>query len=254
MPYAKSSKAHQENRSASGKKATQRKRMNKNVPAPAAIESGDEDGDAPVVSVADLRLPDVTVLKLMKEALPKNVVIAQDVKDAMRRIPTIFGLFLTDHALQVTHAAKRRTLLPEDVVAALASNGFSTFCDKVMPVVEKRRANFRSNKKPKQEEEEMESAPTGGATSVPEPVANTDNAKGEEAEDEEEPTSLSANLYPGLPAGPFSHSLLVHDDTGEASVHYHENPFDGESDSDAERESSRSSNDEVEGNYTTAKG
>lgn len=43
-------------------------------------------------------------------------------------------------ALAVTHKAKRRTLLPEDVVEALDANGFSAYRSKVIPIVESKSA------------------------------------------------------------------------------------------------------------------
>ncbi|XP_055357605.1 DNA polymerase epsilon subunit 3-like [Paramacrobiotus metropolitanus] len=123
------------------------------------VEGNDEEGPR---TVRDLRLPETTVIKMMKEVIPRNAIISQEAKDCMRRLPTIFVLFITDYALQVARKNKRRTILPEDIVEALEENDFYSFAEKVLPLVERRKANYR--RKPKDsvgDQPDSQTNPTG---------------------------------------------------------------------------------------------
>ncbi|OQV20112.1 hypothetical protein BV898_05905 [Hypsibius exemplaris] len=91
----------------------------------------DTDGDDPKriadtdgICFDDLVLPTATVVKIMKDVLPEKAVVSKEAKETARRVATYFILYVTECASEIASSKKRKTVLAEDVVAALRELDF----------------------------------------------------------------------------------------------------------------------------------
>ncbi|GAV00550.1 hypothetical protein RvY_11381 [Ramazzottius varieornatus] len=76
------------------------------------------------ITYGELALPQATVVKIVKDFLPSQAVLSKEAKDIFRKISAYFILYVTDCASDIALRKKRRTILPENILAALQELGF----------------------------------------------------------------------------------------------------------------------------------
>ncbi|XP_050311722.1 DNA polymerase epsilon subunit 3 [Anthonomus grandis grandis] len=83
----------------------------------------------------DLNLPLASVTKLIKDALPKNVMLGKDTKEAISRAASVFVLYVTSQASQEAQRQSRKTLQGTDVIKALEELEFGEFIEPLQEVL-----------------------------------------------------------------------------------------------------------------------
>lgn len=78
-----------------------------------------------VEQVSDFKMPEKIVTRLIKEALPEDVILSKDAKNAACRFAGIFLLQLSMAAAEKAQMAKRRTLDNQDILKAMTELGLS---------------------------------------------------------------------------------------------------------------------------------
>lgn len=77
----------------------------------------------------DLNLPNASVQKIIKEALPESINIGKDAKAALSRAASVFILYVTSEASKGAHKDGRKTLLGQDVIKAIEKLEFDEFME-----------------------------------------------------------------------------------------------------------------------------
>lgn len=77
----------------------------------------------------DLNLPNASVAKIIKEALPDNVNVGKDARSALSRAASVFVLYVTSQASSEAQKVNRKTLTAKDVLTALEELEFSSFIE-----------------------------------------------------------------------------------------------------------------------------
>lgn len=77
----------------------------------------------------DLNLPQASVQKIIKEALPDNVNIGKDVRAALSRAASMFILYITAQGTQIAQKSNRKTLTAQDMFEALEEADFDEFIE-----------------------------------------------------------------------------------------------------------------------------
>ncbi|KAJ3165835.1 hypothetical protein HDU88_003704 [Geranomyces variabilis] len=77
----------------------------------------------------DRFLPTANVARLMKKALPDNSKIAKEAKDCIMECVSEFISFVTSEASDRCVSEKRKTINGEDILWALQSLGFDSYCE-----------------------------------------------------------------------------------------------------------------------------
>jgi DNA polymerase epsilon subunit 3 len=77
----------------------------------------------------DLNLPNLTVQKIIKDALPDNVNVGKDARSALSRAASIFVLYITSQATKEAQKVNRKTLLGLDIIKALEELEFDEFVE-----------------------------------------------------------------------------------------------------------------------------
>ncbi|XP_026476562.1 DNA polymerase epsilon subunit 3-like [Ctenocephalides felis] len=95
----------------------------------------------------DLNLPNAAILRLIKEALPEGVNVGKDARTALGKAASVFVLYLTAAATNISKKKNKKTLGGSDVLEALVSIEFDNF---VEPLKESLEA-FRNQQKEKKE-------------------------------------------------------------------------------------------------------
>ncbi|EYU40567.1 hypothetical protein MIMGU_mgv1a021656mg, partial [Erythranthe guttata] len=78
---------------------------------------------------ADQYMPTTNITHIMRCVLPAHVKIADDAKEAIQVCVSEFINFITVEANNICHCDYRRTVTPEDVLAAMASLGFGDYIE-----------------------------------------------------------------------------------------------------------------------------
>ncbi|KAG5899789.1 hypothetical protein JTB14_006124 [Gonioctena quinquepunctata] len=94
----------------------------------------------------DLNLPNASVQKIIKEALPDSVNIGKDARSALSRAASVFVLYVTSQASNEAQKNSRKTLIGKDVIKALEELEFETF---IQPLEEALK-EFKNSKPKKQ--------------------------------------------------------------------------------------------------------
>ncbi|XP_070494422.1 DNA polymerase epsilon subunit 3 [Chironomus tepperi] len=97
--------------------------------------------------ITDLQLPLTVVQRIIKDALPPNAIAKQEAKLAIARSASVFILFLTSAATDITSSANQKTISANHVLAALKEIEFESF----VPELEKSLENYRNIMKNKKE-------------------------------------------------------------------------------------------------------
>nr|CAI5838673.1 unnamed protein product [Callosobruchus analis] len=77
----------------------------------------------------DLTLPNASVQKIIKEALPDNTNVGKDARLALSRAASVFVLYVTSQASNEAQKVNRKTLTKEDVINALKDLEFENFIE-----------------------------------------------------------------------------------------------------------------------------
>ncbi|CAG9824869.1 unnamed protein product [Phaedon cochleariae] len=77
----------------------------------------------------DLNLPNASVHKIIKEALPDSVNIGKDARSALSRAASVFVLYVTSQASNEAQKVNRKTLVGKDVIKALEELEFENFIE-----------------------------------------------------------------------------------------------------------------------------
>lgn len=77
----------------------------------------------------DLNLPNASVAKIIKDAIPDSVNIGKDARTALARAAAVFVLYISSHASQEAQKANRKTMLAQDVLDALTNLEFEEFIE-----------------------------------------------------------------------------------------------------------------------------
>lgn len=77
----------------------------------------------------DLNLPHASVQKIIKEALPDNINIGKDVKNALAKAASMFILYITSQGCQVAQKCNRKALVAQDIFEALEEAEFEDFIE-----------------------------------------------------------------------------------------------------------------------------
>lgn len=72
----------------------------------------------------DSNLPHSVIQKIIKDALPENINLGKDVKNAMARAAAMFILYITSHSTQIAQKVNRKTITPQDIYDALEETEF----------------------------------------------------------------------------------------------------------------------------------
>lgn len=77
----------------------------------------------------DLNLPNASVAKIIKEALPNSVNVGKDARSALSRAASVFVLYVTSQASSEAQKMNRKTLTAKDVMTALSELEFENFIE-----------------------------------------------------------------------------------------------------------------------------
>lgn len=77
----------------------------------------------------DLNLPNASVTKIIKEAIPDSVNIGKEARTALARAAAVFVLYVSSHASQEAQKTNRKTMVAQDVLDALSNLEFDEFIE-----------------------------------------------------------------------------------------------------------------------------
>ncbi|KAH0812131.1 hypothetical protein MTP99_013418 [Tenebrio molitor] len=104
----------------------------------------------------DLNLPNLTVQKIIKDALPDNVNVGKDARSALSRAASIFVLYITSQATKEAQKVNRKTLLGLDIIKALEELEFDEFVEPLQIMLKEfKEAKQKKIKAKKSEDVEM---------------------------------------------------------------------------------------------------
>ncbi|KAI8916711.1 histone-fold-containing protein [Powellomyces hirtus] len=95
----------------------------------------------------DRYLPTANVARLMKKALPDNSKVAKEAKDCIMECVSEFISFVTSEASDRCVAEKRKTINGEDILWALQSLGFDSYCEVMKVYLSRYREVWASRKR-----------------------------------------------------------------------------------------------------------
>ncbi|XP_056639064.1 DNA polymerase epsilon subunit 3 [Diorhabda sublineata] len=107
----------------------------------------------------DLNLPNTSVQKIIKEALPDNINIGKDARSALSRAASVFVLYVTSQASNEAHKNNRKTLIAKDVIKALEELDFVNFIgplEEALKEFKESKVKKSKSKKPSEESNSMD--------------------------------------------------------------------------------------------------
>lgn len=96
-----------------------------------------------VERVSDFNMPEKIVTRLLKDALPDNVVISKDARNAACRSACIFILQLSIAAAEKAQMNKRRTLDNQDIIKAVKDLGLGEYAPQLVRFGAQRKRNAK---------------------------------------------------------------------------------------------------------------
>lgn len=96
----------------------------------------------------DVSLPKATVVKLVKEYVPRDIRVAKETLDAMLDCCNEFINLLASEANEVCTREEKKTILPEHAIQALKDLGFSSYIEEVQAVHDHHRNETLDSPKP----------------------------------------------------------------------------------------------------------
>lgn len=97
--------------------------------------------------IQDLQLPATVIQRLIKEALPPNAIAKQEAKQGISKASSVFILFLTSAATDITSSKNQKTMTADHVIAALKDIEF----EHLVPEIEAQLKNYRKIMKDKKD-------------------------------------------------------------------------------------------------------
>lgn len=85
-----------------------------------------------VENVSDFKMPEKIVNRLLKDALPDNIQVSKDAKNAACRSASIFILQLSIAAAEKAQMNKRRTLENQDIIKAITDLGLGEYAPQLV--------------------------------------------------------------------------------------------------------------------------
>lgn len=85
-----------------------------------------------VEKVSDFKMPEKVVTRLLRDALPDNVLVSKDAKNAACRSASIFILQLSITAAEIAQTNKRRTLENQDIIKAVTELGLEEYAPQLV--------------------------------------------------------------------------------------------------------------------------
>ncbi|KAL7135246.1 hypothetical protein ABFS83_11G080600 [Erythranthe nasuta] len=95
---------------------------------------------------ADQYMPIANIIRIMRSILPAHAKIADDAKEVIQECISEFISFITVEANGRCHREYRKTITPEDVLAAMASLGFNNYLEPLTIFLNKHRAQKDSDR------------------------------------------------------------------------------------------------------------
>ncbi|KAL7157642.1 hypothetical protein ABFS83_02G091100 [Erythranthe nasuta] len=78
---------------------------------------------------ADLYMPMTNIVRVLRRTLPPHAKISDDAKEIIQECVSEFISFVTSEANEKAHREYKKTIHPEDVIAAMASLGFDDYVE-----------------------------------------------------------------------------------------------------------------------------
>lgn len=94
----------------------------------------------------DLNLPNAVVARIIKQAISENVHISKEARTALGRAASVFVLYVTSAATNVSKKANRKTVLGQDVLDAMTDLEFEEFVEPLTDQLEEFRKTKKENK------------------------------------------------------------------------------------------------------------
>ncbi|XP_042012081.1 nuclear transcription factor Y subunit B-9-like [Salvia splendens] len=88
----------------------------------------------------DQYMPIATLTRIMRCVLPDHAKVADDAKETIQECVSEFISFITNEANERCHREYRRTVTPNDVVAAMEGLGFGNYVEPLTVFINKHRA------------------------------------------------------------------------------------------------------------------
>ncbi|KAL1539551.1 nuclear transcription factor Y subunit B-9-like [Salvia divinorum] len=88
----------------------------------------------------DQYMPIATLTRIMRRVLPDHAKVADDAKETIQECVSEFISFITTEANERCHREYRRTVTPNDVVAAMEGLGFGNYVEPLTVFINKHRA------------------------------------------------------------------------------------------------------------------
>ncbi|KAL7157650.1 hypothetical protein ABFS83_02G091500 [Erythranthe nasuta] len=89
---------------------------------------------------ADLYMPMTNIVRVLSRALPPHAKVSNDAKEIIQKCVSEFISFVTSEANEKAHREYKKTIHPEDVIAAMASLGFDDYVEPLTVFLNKYRA------------------------------------------------------------------------------------------------------------------
>ncbi|EYU44052.1 hypothetical protein MIMGU_mgv1a024361mg, partial [Erythranthe guttata] len=89
---------------------------------------------------ADLYMPMTNIVRVLHRTLPPHAKISDDAKEIIQECVSEFISFVTSEANEKAHREYKKTIHPEDVIAAMASLGFDDYVEPLRIFLNKYRA------------------------------------------------------------------------------------------------------------------
>lgn len=96
-----------------------------------------------VERVSDFKMPEKVVTKLLRDALPDNVIVSKDAKNAACRSASIFILQLSIAAAEKAQNNNRRHLENQDIIKAVTDLGLGEYAPQLVRFGAQRKRNAR---------------------------------------------------------------------------------------------------------------
>lgn len=127
------------------------------------------------ISIDDILFPKATVTRLAKGVLPQKTMLSKDSTTAIQRSATAFVSYLLVSARQNAKFYDRKTINPQDVLAALKECEFGNFTEHVQTELDSFQEKKEQAKLLKKQNQQQEQSATG-------------NPEGEEEEQQQQQT------------------------------------------------------------------
>ncbi|KAL8061513.1 hypothetical protein ABFX02_02G091100 [Erythranthe guttata] len=89
---------------------------------------------------ANLYMPMTNIVRVLRRTLPPHAKISDDAKEIIQECVSEFISFVTSEANEKAHREYKKTIHPEDVIAAMASLGFDDYVEPLIVFLNKYRA------------------------------------------------------------------------------------------------------------------